>query len=80
MVVCDVDEARARDLAARLPGHIRRSIGRAPAEVLAAVPDAVVIASATPSHAQLLLSAIEVKVPAFCEKPIALGVPETLDE
>ncbi|GAA2446407.1 Gfo/Idh/MocA family protein [Streptomyces lavendulocolor] len=40
--------------------------------------DAVVIASATSSHADLIARAARAGVPAFCEKPIALDLPGTL--
>lgn len=39
--------------------------------------DALVITSATSSHADLLRSAIQAGVPTFCEKPVALTVAET---
>ncbi|GAA3389287.1 Gfo/Idh/MocA family protein [Streptomyces roseoviridis] len=40
--------------------------------------DAVVIASATAAHAELIRRAAAAGLPAFCEKPIALDVPGTL--
>ncbi|GAA1009725.1 myo-inositol 2-dehydrogenase [Acrocarpospora pleiomorpha] len=40
--------------------------------------DAVVIATPTGSHAELLIEACARGVPAFCEKPAAPDVPETL--
>jgi myo-inositol 2-dehydrogenase/D-chiro-inositol 1-dehydrogenase len=40
--------------------------------------DAVVIASATSSHADLIARAARAGLPAFCEKPIALDLPGTL--
>src|SRR3954452_20286491 len=33
--------------------------------------DGVVIAAATPAHAELTLAAVERGIPTFCEKPIA---------
>jgi len=41
------------------------------ADLIAANPDAVVIASSTPTHLGLLTAAVQVGVPAFCEKPVA---------
>ena len=41
--------------------------------------DAIVIAAATPAHAELLRLAAEASVPAFCEKPIALDLDATDD-
>ncbi|MHB8611449.1 MAG: Gfo/Idh/MocA family protein [Candidatus Dormibacteraceae bacterium] len=39
--------------------------------------DALVIAAATPAHAELLHMAADASVPAFCEKPIALDLVST---
>ncbi len=39
--------------------------------------DAVVIAAATPAHAELLHMAADARIPAFCEKPIALDLANT---
>ncbi|WP_219470080.1 Gfo/Idh/MocA family protein [Nonomuraea rhizosphaerae] len=41
--------------------------------------DAVVIASPTSTHAELLLKACRLGIPAFCEKPVAGGVKETVE-
>jgi myo-inositol 2-dehydrogenase/D-chiro-inositol 1-dehydrogenase len=41
--------------------------------------DAIVIASPTSTHAELLLKACRLGVPAFCEKPVAGGVKETIE-
>ncbi|MBB6344983.1 Gfo/Idh/MocA family protein [Nonomuraea muscovyensis] len=41
--------------------------------------DAVVIATPTSTHAELLIEACRRGVPAFCEKPAAVGVKETLE-
>ncbi|XVX20252.1 Gfo/Idh/MocA family oxidoreductase [Actinomycetota bacterium] len=42
-------------------------------------PDAVVIASPTPTHAGLIRSAVEAGIPAFCEKPVAATLEETVE-
>ncbi|MFE4858639.1 Gfo/Idh/MocA family oxidoreductase [Streptomyces sp. NPDC056670] len=74
LVVADADAARAAEVAA-LTG----------AEAAATVPeafagaDAVVIASATSAHAALIADAARAGLPAFCEKPVALDVPGTLE-
>src|ERR1700742_4789170 len=44
---------------------------------LAAGVDGVVIAAATPAHAQLILAAVDAGVPVFCEKPIAFTADES---
>lgn len=41
------------------------------AVLLASRPDAVVIASSTPTHLSLLRAAIAAGIPVFCEKPVA---------
>ncbi|MFJ7196670.1 MULTISPECIES: Gfo/Idh/MocA family oxidoreductase [unclassified Streptomyces] len=74
LVVTDTDAARAAEVAHRtgataVPGT---------AEVFGAGVDAVVIASATSAHAELIARAARAGVPAFCEKPIALDLPGTL--
>lgn len=40
--------------------------------------DAVVIASSTASHAELLTRAVQAGIPTFCEKPVALTLEETV--
>ncbi|HEX4812080.1 MAG TPA: Gfo/Idh/MocA family oxidoreductase [Nonomuraea sp.] len=40
--------------------------------------DAVVIATPTGTHAELIIKACAQGIPAFCEKPVAATVPETL--
>jgi myo-inositol 2-dehydrogenase/D-chiro-inositol 1-dehydrogenase len=74
LTVCDADEARARSLAAEL----RVGAVAAPDELVAAGVEALVIATPTPSHADLLRFAAQAGLPAFCEKPIGLDL-ETLD-
>ncbi|WP_336208032.1 Gfo/Idh/MocA family protein [Nonomuraea sp. LPB2021202275-12-8] len=41
--------------------------------------DAVVIATPTSTHAELLIEACRRGIPAFCEKPVAGGVKETIE-
>ncbi|GGV83156.1 dehydrogenase [Streptomyces gelaticus] len=74
LVVTDTDAARAAEVAratgaTALPGT---------AEVFGAGVDAVVIASATSAHAELIGRAARAGLPAFCEKPIALDLSGTL--
>src|SRR5215217_8115051 len=40
---------------------------------------AVVIAASTSAHAGLIRDAVDAGIPAFCEKPVALGYEETLE-
>ncbi|MFI8419182.1 Gfo/Idh/MocA family oxidoreductase [Streptomyces sp. NPDC085479] len=74
LVVADADPARA--------GAVARAVGAETAPDVTALLgrdlDAVVIASATAAHAELIGRAARAGLPAFCEKPIALDVPGTL--
>jgi len=74
LVVTDIDGARATRVADRL-GATRADDAD---EVFGAGVDAVVIASATSAHAELIGRAARAGLPAFCEKPIALDLPGTL--
>ncbi|OPG09634.1 Gfo/Idh/MocA family oxidoreductase [Microbispora sp. GKU 823] len=68
LVVSDVDRSRAEEVAARFSATVGD-----PFEA-----DAVVIATPTSTHAEALEHACELGVPAFCEKPAAPTVEETL--
>jgi myo-inositol 2-dehydrogenase/D-chiro-inositol 1-dehydrogenase len=47
------------------------------AELLASGVDGIVVAAATPAHAELTLAAVERGIPTFCEKPIASTAAES---
>lgn len=73
MTVTDADRRRASKVAEELgAGRVDTA-----AELLRSGIDAVVIAAATPAHAELLRLAADAGVPAFCEKPIALDLEAT---
>jgi myo-inositol 2-dehydrogenase / D-chiro-inositol 1-dehydrogenase len=74
ILVGDADSQRAEKVAAGVGGEARGIEG-----ILASGPDAVVIAASTPAHAPLILASVEAGIPAFCEKPIALGYEHTLE-
>ncbi|MEU1626053.1 Gfo/Idh/MocA family oxidoreductase [Streptomyces sp. NPDC020096] len=74
LVVADADPARAAEVAARIGA---RAAGSGD-ELFAAGVEAVVIASATSSHADLITRAARAGLPAYCEKPIALDLAGTL--
>ena len=74
LVVGDLDPGRARVAAEELGAEPADGIDA----VLAAGIDAVVIATATDSHADLIVAGVEAGVPVFCEKPVALDVPDTV--
>src|ERR687890_574180 len=74
LLVGDADMRRAEEVAREVGGEA----GRIEA-VLDSGPDAVVIAASTPAHAPLIRATVEAGIPAFCEKPIALGYGETVE-
>ncbi|MEV4749342.1 Gfo/Idh/MocA family oxidoreductase [Streptosporangium sp. NPDC049248] len=67
LVVSDVDHTRAEEVAGRLKARVGDPFDA----------DAVVIATPTSTHAEALLRASDLGVPAFCEKPAAPTVAET---
>lgn len=64
--IYDVNTAAAEQLAARLGAKVAAS----PEEIWASDVDAVLIASSTNTHADLLSGAIQAGKPVYCEKPI----------
>ena len=68
LTVTDVDRERA----ARVAESVGAECADSPELLVNAGVDALVIAAATPAHARLLHMAAEARLPAFCEKPIAL--------
>jgi len=79
VTVADADPARAAEVAAT---HSFATAAGVEALVDSGV-DALVIATPTESHAELLGVAARGRVPAFCEKPVALeleGVDAVMDE
>jgi myo-inositol 2-dehydrogenase/D-chiro-inositol 1-dehydrogenase len=72
VTVADADTVRAEQLAAE------HGFKAAPdVRTLLENVDGVVIAAATPAHAELVHLAVEAGVPIFCEKPLASTVAET---
>ncbi|WP_301126151.1 Gfo/Idh/MocA family protein [Streptomyces cacaoi] len=69
LVVTDADALRAVEVASALDATSVPTV----ADLFALDIHAVVIASATASHAELIRTAAACGLPAFCEKPIALG-------
>lgn len=74
LVLGDADPARAAALADQFGAE---AVDTAEA-VLSADVDAIVIATATDSHAALIVKGVEAGLPVFCEKPVALDVAGTL--
>jgi myo-inositol 2-dehydrogenase/D-chiro-inositol 1-dehydrogenase len=74
ILVGDADSRGAEKVAGEVGGEAKGI-----EDVLGSRPDAVVIAASTPAHAPLILACVEADIPAFCEKPIALGYDETVE-
>ncbi|GHA01452.1 dehydrogenase [Streptomyces spiroverticillatus] len=73
LVLADADAGRAAEVATRVGAEFT------PAEDLLSGLDALVIASATAAHAELIGRAARAGLPVFCEKPIAVDLPGTLE-
>lgn len=73
VVLADAVASRARETAERLGCESMDDVTDVPPSGV----DAVVIASATGAHAELILACLDAGVPTFCEKPVALDVPTT---
>src|SRR5688500_15191326 len=73
LVLGDVDPERARSAADQLGAESASVEG-----VFDAGVDAIVIATATDSHADLIVRGVEAGLPVFCEKPVAPDVTGTL--
>ncbi|MFC6082326.1 Gfo/Idh/MocA family protein [Sphaerisporangium aureirubrum] len=67
LVLADADETLAKEVAGRVGAKVGDVFDT----------DAVVVATPTVTHAELILRACAEGVPVFCEKPVALGVDET---
>ncbi|MFJ1968590.1 Gfo/Idh/MocA family oxidoreductase [Streptomyces sp. NPDC087903] len=74
LILTDADPSRAQDLAHRLGETAAPGID----EIFRWGVDAVVITTATSAHAELIGRAARSGLPVFCEKPIALDLPGTL--
>lgn len=74
LLIGDADRRRAEALAGPLGAR-----ADTPDAVLGAGLDAVVIATPTATHADLLVRACDAGVPAFCEKPVAPDLRTTLE-
>ncbi|WP_243726057.1 Gfo/Idh/MocA family protein [Actinomadura rubrisoli] len=74
VVVADADAARAREVAGKLG---LRSVGQVDALFTAGL-DAMVVATPTAAHAELVVRAVEAGLPVFVEKPVASDVDGTV--
>jgi myo-inositol 2-dehydrogenase/D-chiro-inositol 1-dehydrogenase len=75
VIVADADAARAREVASRLGIQATGSVP----DLLAAGIDALVIATPTATHPELIVAGAQAGLPVFCEKPVAADVAGTLE-
>ncbi len=75
VVLTDLDTARARAAAERLGCESAGSVD----DLLDSGPDALVIATATVTHPELIVRGVAAGIPVFCEKPVAADIDDTLD-
>jgi myo-inositol 2-dehydrogenase/D-chiro-inositol 1-dehydrogenase len=73
LIVADVDTARAAAVAADIGGRAFESVDEA-----IAAADALVIASSTDTHADLVRGGLARGIPMFCEKPLAADLPGSI--
>src|SRR5256714_12575073 len=79
LFLADADPERAANVA----GALGATAVETPEELLGQGVDALVIATSTQGHVPLLRLAASARVPAFCEKPVALelaALDEVIDE
>jgi myo-inositol 2-dehydrogenase/D-chiro-inositol 1-dehydrogenase len=77
LLIADADPTRAAEAAARL-GAGTRAVATVDEVFEPGAVDAVVITSATASHAELIKRAARAGLPTFCEKPIAIDLADTM--
>jgi myo-inositol 2-dehydrogenase / D-chiro-inositol 1-dehydrogenase len=75
VVVADADAARAREVASQLG---IQAVGSLP-DLLAAGIDALVIATPSATHPELIIAGVQAGLPVFCEKPVAADVAGALE-
>jgi myo-inositol 2-dehydrogenase/D-chiro-inositol 1-dehydrogenase len=71
LIVADIDEPRAAEVAARLAGVA------VPVNEALESADALVISAATSAHADLIRAGLARRIPIFCEKPLAIDLAAT---
>lgn len=75
LLLTDADLVRAREVA----GQFGAQTAESATELFGAGTDALVIATATGSHPELIKRGVRAGIPVFCEKPVAPDVEGTLD-
>ncbi|MGW4324380.1 Gfo/Idh/MocA family protein [Nocardia sp. NPDC004573] len=74
VLVADADAARARATATDLGVEFAPDVDA----LFAADLDGLIIATATDSHPELIIRAVDAGIPVFCEKPVAADITGTL--
>ena len=79
LVIADVEESRAREVAAEVGASVSTAVTAAGIDAVLTPGrvDAVVIAAATTAHTELVHRAADAGLPIFCEKPLAPDVAGT---
>ncbi|GAC1379558.1 MAG: Gfo/Idh/MocA family oxidoreductase [Pseudarthrobacter sp.] len=70
----DVAEDHARNIAAGLGAEFLPSV----ADLIASGVHGLVIATGTGTHPELIRAGVDAGIPVFCEKPVAMNVPDAL--
>ncbi|WP_285727864.1 Gfo/Idh/MocA family oxidoreductase [Psychromicrobium xiongbiense] len=70
----DVAEEHARSVATGLGAEFLPSVEA----LLASGVDGLVVATGTATHPELIRAGVDAGIPVFCEKPVALSVPDSL--
>src|ERR1700754_1572837 len=78
LVVADAVPETATRVAAQVGSRISTELADSSAKLLAADVDGVLIATATHTHPELLLAAVDAGLPVFCEKPIAADIADAV--
>jgi myo-inositol 2-dehydrogenase/D-chiro-inositol 1-dehydrogenase len=74
LALTDVAAAHARTVAAGLGAEFLPSLE----ELIASGIDGLVIATGTGTHPGLIKAGVDAGIPVFCEKPVAMNVPDSL--
>jgi myo-inositol 2-dehydrogenase / D-chiro-inositol 1-dehydrogenase len=75
LIITDTDPAQVRDVARQFDAETAESV----TELLGAGIDALVVATPTASHPDLIKRGVQAGLSVFCEKPVAPDVRGTLD-
>ena len=74
LLIYDADATRAEQVAGEVRARAVDTVDAALKDV-----DAAVIVTPTDTHAPIIRRCLDAGIATFCEKPIAIGIPETKD-